>query len=164
MSNSQVDVHVQIAYLKSEILKGRRNQDFYSFKISQMNTNHHLRKNDVICACRESIMNFFGKWKPPPSHRAAMHRRGAPMRRNRELGNLFHNLSASKCFPWLVLFLNGLQMWLKQKKLKIPSSRFRRIGAPLLCIADLWLGGGFHFPIKFIINSLIAQITSFFLK
>ena len=63
-----------------------------------MNTNHHLRKNHTIYAFREFIMNFIGKWKPPPSHGAARHRRGAPMRRNRVLGNLFHNLSASKFF------------------------------------------------------------------
>ena len=104
------------------ILKRSRNQDFYCFKISQMNTNHHLKSNDVICAFREFIVNFIGKWKPPPSHRAARHRRGAPMRRNRELENLFHNLSASKFFSWLLLFLNRLQMRLKQKKLKFPAS------------------------------------------
>ena len=40
-----------------------------------------------------------------------------------------------------------------------PSSRFRRIGAPFL-----WLGGGCHFPIKFLLNSLKAQIPSLFLK
>ena len=85
-----------------------------------MNTNHKLRKNDVICAFREFIMNFIGKWKPPPSHRAARHRKGAPMRRNRELGNLFLNLSASNFFSWLLLFLNSLQMLLKEKKNQVP--------------------------------------------
>ena len=101
-------------------LKGRRNQDFYRFKISQMNTNHHLRKNDVICAFREFILNFIGKRKPPPSQRAARDRKGALMRRNRELGNLFHNLSASKFFSWLLLFLNRLQMRPKQTKNQVP--------------------------------------------
>ena len=43
------------------LLKERRNHDFYCFKISQMNANHQLRKNDVICAFREFIMIFF--WK-----------------------------------------------------------------------------------------------------
>ena len=39
------------------------------------------------------------------------------MQRNRELGNiLFHNLSASEFFSWLLLVLNRLQMRLKQKK------------------------------------------------
>ena len=74
-------------------LKGPRNQGFYCYKISQMNTNHYLRKNDVMCAFREFIMNFIGKWQPLPRRRAASHRKGAPMRRNRELGNLFQNLS-----------------------------------------------------------------------
>ena len=85
-----------------------------------MNKTHHLRKNDVICAFGEFITNFIGKWKPPLSLRAAIHRRVAPMRRNRELGNLFHNLSASKKISWLALFLNGLQMRLKQKKTQVP--------------------------------------------
>ena len=47
---------------------------------------------------------------------------------------------------------------------RVPSSRFCRIGAPFLWIANLWFGGGLHFPIKFIINSLKAYITLFFLK
>ena len=58
----------QSAAQMSNALKGRRNQDFYCFKISQMNTNHHLRKNNVICAFREYIINCIVKWKSPPSH------------------------------------------------------------------------------------------------
>ena len=89
-------------------LMGRRNQDFYCFKISQMHTKLHLRKNDVICAFREFTINFIRKWKPHPSHKVARHKRGSPMRRNRELGVLFHNLSASDFFSWLLLFSNRL--------------------------------------------------------
>ena len=44
---------------------------------------------------------------------------------------------------------------------RFPSSPFRRISAPLLCLAAIWLGRGwrscFHFPIKFIINTLKAS-------
>ena len=65
-------------------------------------------------------MNFIGKWQPPPSHRASSHRKGEPMRRNRELGNLFHNLLASKFYKWLLLFLYRLKMRPKDKKTQVP--------------------------------------------
>ena len=75
-----------------------------------------MRKNDIICAFWEFIMDFIGEWKPPPSHWVASYRKGAPMRQNRELENLFSNLSATKFFSWLLHISYAAQNAAKTKK------------------------------------------------
>ena len=49
------------------LYRGAEIKIFFCFKTSQMNTTHHLKKIDLICAFREFIMNFVGKRKPPPT-------------------------------------------------------------------------------------------------